>query len=204
MSARSLAAPVLAAGSSKRFGPENKLLADVGGRSVIESVLSNVNECGFDVVVVVIASDQPEVETLVQSAGFISVVNPQAASGMGSSIACGMKHLLQQETESYCGVAIYLGDMPSISSDISRRLLEEFKAADGQKIVRPTYTANQKDVPGHPVIFPTDLFVELAQLAGDSGAKQLVVSNHQRLIEVGLPDPGVKKDIDYPSDISGQ
>ena len=60
-----LAAIVLAAGSSTRFGAENKLLADIGGRTIIESVFSNVAECGFDLVIVVIAPDQPELGTLV-------------------------------------------------------------------------------------------------------------------------------------------
>ncbi len=196
-----IAALVLAAGSSIRFGTNNKLLADINGTRLIESVFSNLMGCGLDRVLVVVAPDQPEIETLVQAAGFSSVVNPNAEAGMGSSIACGMQWILQNRAETLSGVAIYLGDMPSIGSDTSRRLLEEFKRGDCHQIVRPTYSADQKTTPGHPVFFPSDFFPMLASLTGDTGAKRLIEQNPPRLTEVNIMETGVIRDIDRPLDL---
>ena len=202
MSEPLMAAIVLAAGLSKRFGAENKLLADVGGRSVIESVLAKVAECGFDRVLVVIAPDQLAIETLVQTSGFTTAVNWTPELGMGTSIAWGMKELSRKATTSFAGVAVFLGDMPSVSSDVVGELLVRFKHSNCQNIVRPINILNEEKVPGHPVVFPTDLFEELEGLTGDAGAKELIAANHNRLTEVTVIDPGATADIDYPADLS--
>ena len=198
-----LAAIVLAAGSSTRFGAENKLLADIGGRTIIESVFSNVAECGFDLVIVVIAPDQPELGTLVKTAGFIAAVNPHSELGMGTSIACGMKELSQQTTKSFAGVAIFLGDMPAVDSDMVCQLLGTFKRSSSQNIVRPVNLLDEGKAPGHPVIFPSDLFTELECLTGDAGAKQLISQHCQRLMEVVVTDRGATKDIDSVQALDG-
>ena len=137
MSESSIAAIILAAGSSRRFGPENKLLADIGGRTIIESVFSNVAECRFDLVIVVIACDQPKIATLVRSAGFTAVVNPHAELGMGTSIACGIKEVQKRSSQKPLGVAIFLGDMPAVDSDMVCQLIGNFKRSGSQNIVRP-------------------------------------------------------------------
>lgn len=198
-----LAAIVLAAGSSTRFGAENKLLADIGGRTVIESVFSNVTECRFDLVLVVIAPDQAEIEDLVKTAGFIAVVNSHPELGMGTSIACGMKELSQQATKSFAGVAIFLGDMPAVDSDMVCQLIGNFKRSGSQNIVRPVNILDEGKAPGHPVIFPSDLFTELECLTGDAGAKQLISQHCQRLMEVVVTDRGATKDIDSVQALDG-
>lgn len=197
-----MTAIVLAAGSSKRFGSENKLLANVDGKSVIESVCLNVAQCGFDVVVVVIAPGQPTIETFVHAAGFRAVVNRHPELGMGTSIAYGIRQLMQQEPDNLSGVGIFLGDMPSVSAAVVGQLLDCFKSSGCQNIVRPINVVDQKKKPGHPVIFPTDFFTELERLEGDAGAKQLIAANHNRLTEVTVIDRGATTDIDYPSDLS--
>ena len=186
-------------------GKPNKLLAqmiETDEISVIESVFSNVAGCGFSRVLVVVAPDQPEIGTMVQSARFSQVINPQAASGMGSSISVGMKQILQEETETLSGVAIYLGDMPSISKETSRSLLEEFKCSGCGQIVRPAFSTNTQTTPGHPVIFPTKFFPALVNLFGEAGAKHLIAANQEKLIEVSVTDAGVIRDIDHPADLS--
>lgn len=199
-----MAAIVLAAGASKRFASENKLLADIDGRSVIESVFTNVAQCGFDEVFVVIAPAQSKLATLVETAGFTAVDNPHPELGMGSSIACGIRRILDQKPENFSGVAVFLGDMPSIGSDISHQLTEEFDRANGKNIVRPISSSNQESTPGHPVLFPAEFLPMLASLTGDSGAKGLIDANLHRLIKVNVPDASVTRDIDYPSDLSGR
>jgi len=197
-----MAAIVLAAGSSTRFGSENKLIAHISGRTIIESVFSNVAECGFDLVVVVFAPDQPEIGTLVKTAGFIAVVNPHSELGMGTSIACGMKELSRQTTKSFAGVAIFLGDMPMIDSDMVCQLLGTFKRSSGQNVVRPVNILEEGKTPGHPVIFPSDLFTALTCLTGDAGAKQLISQHRERLIEVVVTDRGATRDIDSAQALS--
>jgi len=203
MSEPSIAAIVLAAGSSTRFGSENKLLADIGKRTIIESVFSNVAQCGFDLVVVVIAPDQPEIAAFVETAGFTAVANPHAELGMGTSIACGIKEVQKRSSQKPLGVAIFLGDMPAVDSDMVGQLLGTFKRSSGQNIVRPVNILDEGKALGHPVIFPSDLFTDLECLTGDAGAKQLISQHRQRLIEVVVTDRGATEDIDTVQALNG-
>lgn len=202
MSEPVMAAIVLAAGSSKRFGSKNKLLADFAGRSVIESVCFNVAKCGFDVVVVVVAPEQPTIEHMVHAAGLRAVVNRHPELGMGTSIACGIRQLAHLEPDNLSGVGVFLGDMPSVSEAVVGQLIDCFKGSGCQNIVRPITVLNQSKELGHPVIFPSDFLSELERLDGDAGAKQLIAANQSRLTEVTVIDRGATTDIDYPLDLS--
>ena len=84
---------------------------------------------------------------------------------------------------------IFLADMPWIRTDTSQRLLKHF---DGEKIIAPQIAGQR----GHPVLFPSQMFAELAQLRGDRGANALLQSSHRLVLEIAVEDQGVMLDVD--------
>ncbi len=58
-----IAAIVLAAGSSKRFGPENKLLADAGGKPLLLRAVGPLIALGLVPVIVVTGHERTKVVT---------------------------------------------------------------------------------------------------------------------------------------------
>lgn len=68
------------------------------------------------------------------------------------------------------GVIIMLADKPYLRSHHIGRLVQVFVKEDGQAIVRGSFRAK----PGHPVIFPKNLFDQVRMLDGDTGAQNIV------------------------------
>jgi molybdenum cofactor cytidylyltransferase len=76
----------LAAGSSMRFGADNKLLADIGGRPLIRSVAEAIKQRDIiSEVVVVTGYDQPLIERALDGLRLRFINNPNWPKGMGSS-----------------------------------------------------------------------------------------------------------------------
>lgn len=162
-----LAAIVLAAGRSRRFGQENKLLASLNGVAVIARTVAAVRGCPFDDVIVVTGPDHDDVARVL--AGYpVRLVQCEAAhEGIGHSIAAGVG-ALGPDTH---GVAIVPGDMPLLRSRTIQMLMDVFQAHHGQRIV---HLADHAGEQRNPVLWPRTSFTALAALEGDRGAKALI------------------------------
>ena len=183
---------VLAAGSSRRFGIENKLHSLYQGTRVIDRVLNIVSNASFVETIAVISGDDASTRVTAQDKGF-TVTQAIGIPGMGSSIAAGVRQL----SAKLDGIAIFLGDLPQVSAELIGKILQRFEESNGQEIVRPIC----QDVPGHPVVFPISLKHQLESLAGDSGAQEIIRQNSRLLNWFETSDPAVKNDIDVPSDL---
>ncbi|MGB5512584.1 MAG: NTP transferase domain-containing protein, partial [Woeseiaceae bacterium] len=80
-----IAAVVLAAGASQRFGTDNKLLAMLDGKPMLTHVLDRVAALSLSRKIVVVRRDDGDVASLIDTAIFDIVENSNAADGMGSS-----------------------------------------------------------------------------------------------------------------------
>ena len=189
---------LLAAGRGTRFDPSGsrlKLLeaATRGSHSGAPLAVAAARALlvALDEVFAVVAppgeGSQLELHTLLRGEGCTLVVNPRAAEGQGTSIACGVG-----ATSSADGWVIALADMPALQPDTVRRVVEALHA--GAATVAPTYHGRR----GHPVGFAAPLLPELLALAGDTGARSVLMRHPPQLIEVD--DPGVLYDVDTPED----
>ncbi len=189
---------LLAAGQGTRFDPSGarlKLLAAttrgsqsgaplaVAAARTLRVVLDEV----FAVVAPPREGNQLELHRLLQAEGCTLVVNQRAAEGQGTSIACGVG-----ASSSADGWVIALADMPTLQPDTIRRVVQALHA--GAATVAPTYHGRR----GHPVGFAAPLLSELLALAGDTGARSVLMRHPPQLIEVD--DPGVLYDVDTPED----
>ncbi len=192
-----LAAVILAAGASSRFGEDNKLYAQLpNGMCIVERVLELVAGTAFGHRLIVCSRNDEVLPRLAESLSIQCIVNEQPRHGLGSSIARGICSL---DASQYSGAAIFLGDMPFIKAETVASLAIRFMAEQCSKIIRPSYQGQ----PGHPVLFPTALFGELGRLNGDQGAMLVVRQNSNSLCNVSTEDTGVVRDVDTPEDFIG-
>ncbi|WP_338459633.1 nucleotidyltransferase family protein [Pseudomonas sp. TE3-3-F2023] len=182
----SVVALVLAAGRGMRFGSDKRRATLADGRSLLVHSVERAQAVFDDVRVVVRAGERSEDFAL--PADCPIVASPDAASGMGHSLAAGARSLGNSQAQA---VAILLGDMPWIESATLRRLAE---AASASTIVLPHHAGQQ----GHPVIFGRDFWPALGQLAGDEGARSVVQAHRDRCVVVDVEDAGVLLDVDTP------
>jgi molybdenum cofactor cytidylyltransferase len=185
---------LLAAGRGTRFDPSgqsSKLLAplDEHGTSVACAAARRLRSS----VPTVLAVVRPGDETLAQAlngAGCDVVFAPDAARGMGASLATAVRASLDAQ-----GWIVALADMPWIEpatiSAIARRLDK------GASIVVPCY----RGMRGHPVGFGAMHGDALAALDGDAGARALIVAASDTVTTLDVDDPGILADVDTPDDL---
>ncbi len=117
-------AVLLAAGQAKRFDG-GKLMAEFRGRPLWERAARTAEAIDFSERVVVIEPDSPIGSRL----GWVRVENQFAMQGMGTSIAAGVRALVNCDR-----VIVMLADMPLVS----RAHLERLIAAQGVAFTRIT------------------------------------------------------------------
>ncbi|MBH3337595.1 nucleotidyltransferase family protein [Pseudomonas mendocina] len=188
--APAVAALMLAAGYSRRFGGDKRRATLADGRSLLAASLALPCSMLEEVWLVLRPDEAPAGLDL--PAGVRVVQNPASAQGMGHSLAAGAERLLAESDAD--AVAIFLADMPSIRRDSLETLITHSCA---NNIVLPSYQGKR----GHPVLFGRDFWPQLATLSGDAGAKTVLQHNAEAMHIVGLDDPGVLQDIDTPADL---
>jgi molybdenum cofactor cytidylyltransferase len=186
---------LLCAGQGLRFKKtrnEAKLLAKLpDGRTVVAASAANLLQA-VGRVFAVVAGDARN-DTLIRAlddCGCQVVLNPQAATGMGGSIAVGVV-----ASEFADGWLLALGDMPYVQPATIKSIVALGKQT--QKIIVPTHN-NQR---GHPVFFPSSFHAQLLDLQGDTGARSVVLENADRVLEIAVDDSGVLLDVDVPNDL---
>jgi molybdenum cofactor cytidylyltransferase len=118
------------------------------------------------------------------------VIVADAAEGMGASIRAGAAAL----PPGCAAVMILPADMPDLDADDLRRMQDAWQARP-EAILR---AVDRDGTPGHPVIFPADLFPALAACEGDTGARGVLRDHAARIVAVPLPDHHATTDLDTP------
>lgn len=183
---RVVRAVVPAAGLSSRYGGPNKLLTDWHGESMIRATVRALVESGLDVVVVT----GRDAGLVAREAGADCAFNPDYATGIGSSLAAGIRACSQCD-----GFLIALGDMPDLQPTAIKALLSQFEAAPVGAIIAPIYDA-EPDRLGHPILFCSSYRPQLEALIGDHGARSIISANEGFVTRV--PVAGRLEDIDSP------
>ncbi len=119
----SLCAVLLAAGASRRFGGDNKLLADIGGTPLVRRVAEQLLSSRVAGVVVVTGFEGDKVRGSLAGLDIQLVENTDYADGLGSSLRCGVAAL----PKGVAGAMIVLADMPGITTALFDRLIGVFE-----------------------------------------------------------------------------
>jgi len=178
---------VLAAGFSKRYGEDKRLSSS---KPMVMQTLQKVCECFEDVYLVHRAND-PDFLKCIEAYNVTCIAAPLTDISLGTSIATGINAI--QKCGEYSVCAVFLADMPYISTDTISNLL---KISQEERIVRPQYKGKE----GHPVLFGKNFFADLLTLEGKKGAYSVLETHGHVLDSVEVSDQGCVFDIDRPED----
>jgi molybdenum cofactor cytidylyltransferase len=185
------AAVILAAGEARRYGSPKQLLF-IDGVPMVRRIASNALEAGLHPVMVVVGSRREPIVAYLDQLDVHAVDNIHWASGMGSSIAAGVKALMMHTARPQ-SVMVMLADQPAIRVvDLERMLARHAQSPD--RILACQHEGRFSP----PCIFPWSHAGELAVLEPARGAHALL-ERHAALVD-GVDLPAAFCDIDTPED----
>jgi molybdenum cofactor cytidylyltransferase len=184
-----IAALLLAAGQSRRMG-SNKLLEEIDGRPMIARIAQRLLASRARPIVAVLGNQADAVDAALGKLPVERVHNPAYPEGLSTSLKRGLA-ALPPEID---GAVVCLGDMPLIAGRDIDRLIAAFNPLEGRAIVVPTRRGKR----GNPVLWAKRFFPEMADLAGDVGAKHLIGEHAELVCEVEMDSDSVLVDIDTP------
>ncbi|MBS1602660.1 MAG: nucleotidyltransferase family protein [Bacteroidetes bacterium] len=188
-----LSAILLAAGSSRRMGDDNKLLLPWQDRTVVAATASNLLAAGLQEMIVVTGYDAPAVAGALKGLPLKFVHNPDHEEGMTSSIRAGVRRAAGD------GYMICLADMVMISPTEYASLASAWEkryTVDDYCIAIPEYQGQK----GNPVILPATLREDILSHPEKEGCRDLVRLHHAHHLRIPMPTDHILKDIDRPED----
>ncbi len=125
--------------------------------------------------------------------GVITAVNPDWPSGMGSSLAAGLRAV-----PAGCAAAVVaLVDQPLVGPEAVRRLIAAHAAGAGVAV------AAYQGRPRNPVLLARGHWPEVLRLAvGDVGARPFLRAHPDLVTVVECGDTGQPDDVDTPEDLA--
>jgi CTP:molybdopterin cytidylyltransferase MocA len=178
---------LLAAGAGSRLG-QAKALVEVGGETLAARGVALLRAGGADPVVIVTGA----VPVTIPQA--LAVHNPDWSTGMGSSLATGLRALA--ETDAGAAV-IALADQPLVGAESVRRLIAAYR--DGAPVAVAAYEGK----PRNPVLIAREYWPAVLQLAtGDSGARPFLRARPELVTQVECGDTGSPDDVDTAEDLA--
>ena len=164
---------IMAAGNARRYG-QNKLAAQLRGRSLILRALEAVPAKELEAAVVV--TQYPEVMDLAEAFRFAAIRNEHPDWGISHTIALGLTALRRCD-----GVMFLVSDQPLLKRE-SVAALAQFWKQQPDKLAALAHSG----IRGNPCVFPARFFPELLELTEDHGGNT-VIRKHEgdlRLLEV--------------------
>ena len=186
-----IAVLIMAAGQSSRMKGIKQLLP-WNGTTLLQHTLNTILDIKKNKVFMVLGanSDLIEAELKFVKQPVALIKNEKWQKGLGSSIACGIDFILEQE-HTIDGILICLADQPLLTDVYYKKLLQIFRTND-VAIVATKYPNKS----GVPAVFSTKIAQELIHLNEDYGARRIMSKYKDNMIVL---DAGEQiMDIDTP------
>ncbi len=197
--ANDIAAIVLAAGASRRFGSD-KLLHPLSLRGAMLPLAAHslhpwLEMFGQVTVVVRPGAERfcSELEAALgenRSAQIDWIECADAAQGMAASLVCGVR-----ANSAAAGWLVGLADMPAVPAAAIAGVRDAL--AQGATLAAPSHFGRR----GHPVGFAAHYYDQLLGLHGDNGARRLLERDRASVTDIKVDDAGILADIDFPGDL---
>ncbi len=194
---------ILAAGASRRLGRPKQLI-HFRGETLLDRSLRIARQAGVETMFVVLGANAETILDGIELRGAVPVRNEHWESGMASSVASGVRRVIEDATEA-SGILLMVCDQPYLTAEHLSRLVAAFAANGAQSIVASQYA----DDAGIPAVFPRSQFRALLALQGDHGARSLLRkapgqsnASGQNCPVISIPFPGGEIDVDSPADLA--
>jgi molybdenum cofactor cytidylyltransferase len=185
-----VAALVLAAGRSTRMGAINKLIAEIGGKPLVRIAAEQALGSRAKPVIVVTGHERERVEAALAGLPVRFVNNPDYAEGLGTSLKVGIAAVPADAD----AAIVCLGDMPQVGSQLIDKLLAALDPERGALVVVPIFDGRR----GNPVVWSRRFFPDLMSISGDIGARHLIGSYAEAVVEVPVAGAAALTDVDTP------
>lgn len=182
-----LSAVLLAAGASTRMGVP-KLLLSLGGEPIVRRTARHLCDSGYDEVVVVAGHEHRFIADALDGLPVRHALNPDFATGMGSSFRTGVEHLAGDSEAAMFALA----DQPFVTAAEYRTIRETWL------LQRPLIVGSRfGEVTAPPHLFVRALYPELAAL--QHGARSILQRYADAMVVLHFA-PDLLLDIDTPED----
>lgn len=189
---------LLAAGFSRRFGSQNKLLQTLPDNEIIAVHAAKNLLVALPVSIAVVRPDNWELATKLAQIGMAVIHCPPDKTEMADSLVTAIEAAPEIATAAgaatSAGYVIALADMPFIQPATISRVADAIH--HGAEIAMPSYQGQR----GHPVGFAAKFRSALTQLSGDEGARAIIKRHAEALTVLETDDAGVVTDIDTQED----
>jgi molybdenum cofactor cytidylyltransferase len=186
-----VAAVVLAAGGSTRFG-KPKQFAVFQGETFVRHIVASANDAGCAPIVVVVGSEAAQIASELTALPVSIEVNRHWSDGLSSSIAVGVKHAAGI-VASLDAAILLMCDQPFVNAAALKQLIQ-LRMETGKPIVASAYA----ETLGIPALFDRSCFGDLLQLEGDRGAKEIILARQHDVTPFNFPAAAI--DIDTAAD----
>ena len=185
--AKRVAGILLAAGSGSRLG-QPKALVELGGETLAKRGVALLRDGGADPVILVTGA----VPVTIPEA--LAVHNTDWSTGMGSSLATGLRALAETDADA---AVVALADQPLVGAGAVRRLIAAYR--DGAPVAVATYDGE----PRNPVLIAREYWpIVLTMATGDTGARPFLRAYADLVTQVECGDTGRPDDVDTAEDLA--
>jgi molybdenum cofactor cytidylyltransferase len=122
------------------------------------------------------------------------VHNADYAEGLGTSLKAGIAAVPKEAD----GAVVCLGDMPQVDAGLIDKLVAAFDPEKGALVVVPSIEGRR----GNPVVWSRRFFPDLMAVQGDVGARHLIGSYAEAVVEVPVSGAAALTDVDTPESLS--
>jgi len=181
---------ILAAGQSQRMGKPKPLLR-FEDKTFLEQIISVLKLSDADGITVVLGAEAETIKQSVDLSGTNVVINKDYQKGQLSSLISAIK-VVPKDTEA---ILVCLVDNPFITKEVVNQIISKFKETKNPIIV-PVFDKER----GHPTLFSRSLFSELVNASPEQGARYVLYSNEEKVLELETSESGVLIGIDTTAD----
>jgi molybdenum cofactor cytidylyltransferase len=185
-----VAAIVLAAGASSRFGAFKQLLP-WGEGTMLSTVVDTALASSARPVVVVLGNRADDCRAALGERPLTVVVNAAWPDGQSTSVQAGLA-ALPDEVQA---TLFLLADQPAVTVATLEAVIARYRATRAP-VVWPEVDGRR----GNPVLFDRRLFPALLALTGDTGGRPVLQANAAAAERVAVLDRGILYDVDTPDD----
>ncbi len=186
-----VAAVILAAGASRRYG-EDKLLVELDGKPLLQHAVDAANASGVDDVIVVLGHDSDAVLASVRLGRARAVTNPDHGAGQSTSLRLGIRAASGADA-----AVVLLGDQPRVTAHLIDALIARARETRSAAVVS---SLDGRRSP--PTLLRRELWPALEGISGDVGAREILAGRGDVAVLDVTDDLGTLDDVDRPSDLA--